>query len=115
MIAMIDDSKLGDRAICFESIGFNVAAGQASSPRASSFTSFAVPRTKGVLAPGFPQLPESCRSSPIRPSCQSHSHSPSMLILANRITAHVTWTVGQSSGVQLRYPYGVLLWGTRTL
>ncbi len=76
MIAMIDDSKLGDRAICFESIGFNVAAGQASSPRASSFTSFAVPRTKVVLAPGFPQLPESesCRSSPIPPNCQSHSH-----------------------------------------
>lgn len=30
---MIDDSKLGDRTICFESIGFNVAAWQASSAR----------------------------------------------------------------------------------
>ena len=99
MIAMIDDSKVDDRANCFESIGFHMA--QLGKPLVRRFHSrhlmFAV-ALMGVGPPGLPQLPYSWRSSSIGPSCKSHSIFSSPVInLANRITAHVTWTIGQSS------------------
>ena len=77
MIAMIDDSKLDDRANCFESIGFHMA--QLGKPPVRRFHSrhllFAV-ALMGVGSlhpPGLPQLPYSCRSSSIGPGCKSHS------------------------------------------
>ena len=101
MIAMIDDSKLDDRANCFESIGFHMA--QLGKPPVRRFHSrhllFAV-----ALMGVAPLPPRAC------PNCRipvdllqlvlvaNHIQFSSPVInLANRITAHVTWTLGQSS------------------
>ena len=76
MIAMIDDSKLDDRANGLKSIGFHMA--QLGKPPSApiSFTSFAVRRSPyGCSPPGYPNCRIPVDLHQLVPRCKSHSNN----------------------------------------